>query len=160
MIKLTCLLKRKEGMTPAEFQAYWKDHHAPLIANGLCGSHVIRYEQNPRPLDDYRGDDDRSGYDGVTVQWFASMDEYNAHMTEEDSPQMFADIPKFLDADHLDFVLTEEPRVIIDGTVDWSVLACRPGRRRPVAVRCDGSCPVVIAEASTARPGSPTPPCP
>ena len=50
MIKLTCLLKRKEGMTPAEFQAYWKDHHAALIANTRCGSHVIRYEQNPRPL--------------------------------------------------------------------------------------------------------------
>jgi uncharacterized protein (TIGR02118 family) len=121
MIKLTCLLKRKEGMTPAEFQDYWKEHHAALIANTRCGSHVIRYEQNPRPLSDYRSDDDRSGYDGVTVQWFASMDEYNAHMNEVDSPQMFEDIPKFLDTDHLDFVLTEEPRVIIDGTVDWTV---------------------------------------
>jgi hypothetical protein len=38
-----------------------------------------------------------------------------------DSPQMFEDIPKFLDTDHLDFVLTEEPRVIIDGTVDWTL---------------------------------------
>jgi uncharacterized protein (TIGR02118 family) len=120
MIKLTCLLKRREGMTPAEFQAYWRDHHAPLIANGLCGTHVIRYEQNPRPLDSYRGDDDRSGYDGVTEQWFASMDEYNAHMNEADSPQMFADIPKFLDPEHLEFVLTEEPRIVIDGSVDWS----------------------------------------
>ena len=50
MIKLTCLLKRKEGMTPAEFQAYWRQNHGPLIAGGRCGSHVIRYEQNPRPL--------------------------------------------------------------------------------------------------------------
>ena len=86
MVKLTCLLKRREGMTPAEFQAYWTDHHGPLIVNGRCGSHVIRYEQNPRPLDDYRDVDDRSGYDGVTVQWFASMDEYHAHMNEVDSP--------------------------------------------------------------------------
>jgi uncharacterized protein (TIGR02118 family) len=120
MIKLTCLLKRREGMTPAEFQAYWKDNHAPLIANTKCGSHVIRYEQHPRPLSDYRDDNDRSGYDGVTLQWFASMDEYYAHMSEDDSPQMFEDIPKFLDPDHLDFVLTEEPRVIIDGSVDWA----------------------------------------
>ena len=120
MIKLTCLLKRREGMTPAEFQAYWKDNHAALIANTQIGSHVIRYEQNPRPLSDYRSDDDRSGYDGVTVQWFASMDEYNAHMNEVDSPKMFEDIPKFLDPDRLDFVLTEEPRVIIDGQVDWT----------------------------------------
>jgi len=74
MIKLTCLLKRREGMTPAEFQDYWKNNHGPLIASSRCGSHVMRYEQNPRPLGDYRGDDDRSGYDGVTVQWFADMD--------------------------------------------------------------------------------------
>ena len=53
---------------------------------------MIRYEQNPRPLDDYRDDDDRSGYDGVTVQWFASMDEYLAHVNEVDSPAMFEDI--------------------------------------------------------------------
>jgi hypothetical protein len=81
---------------------------------------VIRYEQHPRPLDDYRGDDDRSGYDGVTVQWFASMDEYYAHMNEDESPRMFEDLPTFLDLDHLDFVITEEPRVIIDGEVDWA----------------------------------------
>jgi hypothetical protein len=48
------------------------------------------------------------------------MDEYYAHMSEDDSPQMFEDIPKFLDPDRLDFVLTEEPRVIIDGQVDWT----------------------------------------
>ena len=120
MIKLTCLLKRKEGMTPAEFQEYWKNSHGPLIASSQCGSHVIRYEQNPRPLGDYRGDDDRSGYDGVTVQWFASMDDYYAHMSDVDSPAMFEDLPKFLDTDHLEFVLTEEPRVIMDGEVDWA----------------------------------------
>ncbi len=120
MIKLTCLLRRKEGMTPAEFQAYWKENHGPLIVNSKSGSHVIRYEQNPRPLDDYRSDDDRSGYDGCTVQWFASMDEYYAHMSEVDAPAMFEDLPKFLDTDSLEFVLTEEPRVVIDGEVDWT----------------------------------------
>lgn len=120
MVKLTCLLKRREGMTPAEFQEYWRDRHGPLIANSRCGTHVIRYEQNPRPLDDYRSDDDRSGYDGVTVQWFASMAEYHAHMGEDDFPAMLEDLPRFLDLDHLDFVITEEPRVVMDGTVDWN----------------------------------------
>ena len=119
MIKLTCLLKRKEGMTPAEFQEYWKMSHGPLIASSKCGSHVIRYEQNPRPLDDYRGDDDRSGYDGVTVQWFASMAEYHAHMGEDDFPAMMDDIATFLDVDHLEFVVTEKPLVVMDGEVHW-----------------------------------------
>jgi len=30
------------------------------------------------------------------------------------------DITKFLDTDRLEVVLTEEPRVVIDGEVDWS----------------------------------------
>ena len=41
-------------------------------------------------------------------------------MSDVDFPEMFEDLPNFLDPDHLDFVLTEEPRVIMDGTtVDW-----------------------------------------
>jgi len=120
MIKLTCLLKRKEGTTPAEFHAYWRDRHGPLIVNSSAAKYVIRYEQNPRPLSDYRDDDDRSGYDGVTEQWFESMDAYNAHMGEDDFPAMWEDITNFLDLGHLDMVLTEEPRVVIDGKVDWS----------------------------------------
>jgi uncharacterized protein (TIGR02118 family) len=119
MVKLTCLLKRKEGLTPAEFRAHWKNTHGPLIARSRSGSHVIRYEQHPRPLDDYRGDDDRSGYDGVTVQWFSSMDEYKAHMAEDDFPEVMADIANFLDLEHLDFVVTEQPWVVIDGEADW-----------------------------------------
>jgi len=115
MIRLTCLLRRKEGLTPAEFQDYWENHHGPLVANSKCGRYALRYEQHPRSLDDYRGDDDRSGYDGVTVQWFESMDAYRAHMKEDDFPAMFEDIGRFLDTDRLEFVLTEEPRVIVDG---------------------------------------------
>jgi len=120
MVKLTCLLKRKEGMTPAEFHAHWKNEHGPLIVRSRSGSHVTRYEQNPRPLDDYRGDDDRSGYDGVTVQWFPSMAEYHAHMAEDDFPEVMADLANFLDLDHLDFVVTEKPLVVIDGRIDWA----------------------------------------
>ena len=56
----------------------------------------------------------------MTVQWFESMDGYYAHMGENDFPAMMEDIAKFLDTDHLEVVLTEEPRVIIDGEVDWS----------------------------------------
>jgi uncharacterized protein (TIGR02118 family) len=118
MIRLTCLLRRKEGMSPAEFHEYWKNSHGPLVAGSKCGRYAIRYEQHPRPLDDYRSDDDRSGYDGVTVQWFESMDAYFAHMTEDDFPAILEDTARFLDTDRLEYVLTEEPRVIIEGEVN------------------------------------------
>jgi uncharacterized protein (TIGR02118 family) len=120
MVKLTCLLKRKEGLTPAEFRTHWVDVHGPLVANSKSGSHVVRYEQNPRPADDYRSDDDRSGYDGVTVQWFPSMAEYHAHMREDDFPSIMDDIATFLDVDHLELILTEQPLVVMDGEPDWS----------------------------------------
>jgi hypothetical protein len=73
---------------------------------------VVRYEQHPRPLSDYAGDDD-PGFDGVTVQWFESMEAYRAHMAEPDFPVMWEDIETFLDTDSLHFVLTEEPHVVM-----------------------------------------------
>jgi uncharacterized protein (TIGR02118 family) len=112
MVRLTCLLRRKAGLTPAEFHEHWRTVHGPLIAASRSGSHVVRYEQHPRPLSDYAGDDD-PGFDGVTVQWFETMEAYRAHMTEPDFPVMWQDIETFLDTDALHFVLTEEPHVVM-----------------------------------------------
>src|SRR6202035_581297 len=83
MVKLTCLIRRKEGMSPEEFHAYWRDRHGPLVLSTRSGSHVVRYEQHHRSLGDY-GPKDDGGYDGVTEQWFESMDEYNGHIAEQD----------------------------------------------------------------------------
>jgi uncharacterized protein (TIGR02118 family) len=114
MVRLTCLLRRKDGMTPVQFHAHWRDVHGPLIAASESGRHVVRYEQHPRPLDDYAGDDD-PGFDGVTVQWFESMDEYRAHLAEPDFGEIWADIERFLDTGRLHFVLTEHPRLVMGG---------------------------------------------
>jgi len=112
MVRLTCLLRRRPGITPDEFHEHWERIHGPLIAGSRSGSHVVRYEQHPRPLDDYPAEDD-DGYDGVTVQWFASMEEYRAHMNEADFSRIWADITRFLDVDRLQFVVTEHPRLVI-----------------------------------------------
>ena len=114
MVRLTCLLRRKAGTTPAEFHDHWENVHAPLVARLESGSHVVRYEQHPRPLESYTGEDD-PGFDGVTLQWFTSMDEYNAHTAEPDFAVMWQDIESFLDVDSLHFIVTEEPeRLIFD----------------------------------------------
>jgi uncharacterized protein (TIGR02118 family) len=116
MVRLTCLLRRKEGLSPAEFHTHWRDVHGRLIAASRSGSHVVRYEQHPRALEDYAGDDD-PGFDGVTVQWFESLDAYRAHMAEPDFPDIWVDIERFLDTERLHFILTEHPRVVIGD--DW-----------------------------------------
>ena len=114
MVRLTCLLRRKAGTTPQEFHDHWENVHATLIETLAAGSHVVRYEQHPRPIESYSGDND-PGFDGVTLQWFDSMDEYNAHMAEPDFAVMWADIESFLDVESLHFIVTEEPgRLIFD----------------------------------------------
>jgi hypothetical protein len=77
-----------------------------------CGSHVLRYEQHPRAMSEYTGKDD-GGFDGVTVQWFETMDDYTAHTTEPDFPDMWKDVESFLDTDRLHFILTEDPLLVI-----------------------------------------------
>lgn len=114
MVKLTCLVRRRAGMSPDEFHAYWRDRHGPLVLSTVHGGHVLRYEQHHRPLDDY-GPEDDGGYDGVTEQWFSSMDDYRASLGEADFPDVWADLANFLDVDRLAFVLTEEPVVLLDG---------------------------------------------
>ena len=112
MVRLTCLLRRKDGLTPAEFHAHWREVHGPLIAASSSGRHVLRYEQHPRPLEDYTSDDD-PGFDGVTVQWFEDMEAYRAHMREPDFGDIWADIERFLDTERLHFVVTEHPRLVM-----------------------------------------------
>jgi uncharacterized protein (TIGR02118 family) len=116
MVKLTCLVRRRPGMSPEEFHTYWREHHGPLVASTASGSHVVRYVQHHRSLDDYAGPDD-PGFDGVTEQWFTSMDEYRAHIAEPDFQTVWTDVESFLDVDRLFFVLTEDPVVVVSGAV-------------------------------------------
>lgn len=108
MIKLICLLRRKEGMTPEEFHRYWRERHGPLVMSTKSGQWVRRYEQNHRPLSEYRADDDRRGWDGVTIQWFDSMEDFHASLGEDDYALIDADTRRFLDVDALQLIFTED----------------------------------------------------
>jgi uncharacterized protein (TIGR02118 family) len=110
VIKLICFVRRKPGMTADEFHRYWREEHGPLVARTKMGSHVLRYEQNHV----VRLNDDGDGYDGVTVQWFESVEAFYASVAEPDYAEVAADMDKFLDTSRIEFVLTEEPDVIVD----------------------------------------------
>lgn len=113
MIKLVAMLKRKEGLTPEEFHRHWREVHGPLIRSTKSGSYVVRYEQNHRPLADY---DNRivSDYDGVTVQWFRSMEDFYASVAEPDYADISADVERFIDTASIVWLLTEDAEVIIE----------------------------------------------
>jgi uncharacterized protein (TIGR02118 family) len=115
MVVLTCLVRRKAGMSPEEFHRYWREHHGPLVAGTESGSYVVRYEQHHRALEDYTSQDD-GGFDGVAVQWFRSRADYEAHLRAPDFAQVWADIERFLDVDRLVYVLTDETAVVLDAS--------------------------------------------
>lgn len=116
MVRLTCLVRRKPGMTPAEFHRYWAEVHGPLVAATKSGSYALRYEQHHRPLSDYASDDE-PGYDGVTLQWFESKEAFLQSIREDDYRLIDEDMRNFLDLDAIQFVLTEEPVIVVDGDV-------------------------------------------
>jgi uncharacterized protein (TIGR02118 family) len=110
------MIKRKPGMDPAEFHDYWRQKHGPLVASTRSGQHAVRYEQNHRPLADY-GRPGTTDYDGVTEQWFVSLDDFYASLTEDDYRLIDEDMRKFIDVSSLAWLMTDEPDVIIDGPV-------------------------------------------
>jgi predicted membrane protein len=52
-------------------------------------------------------------WDGVTIQWFDSAQAFYDHMKEDDFPAMMEDTDKFLDMTKTQFVITEEPTIVI-----------------------------------------------
>jgi uncharacterized protein (TIGR02118 family) len=113
MIKLISMLKRKPGTTHQEFLDYWFDVHGPLIKANSAAKYVRRYEQHPAAWPAEGSRQPEPEFDGVTIQHFDSTEAFFAHMTEPDFPAVMADTAKFLDSSSLNFVLTEEPRIVI-----------------------------------------------
>ena len=119
MVRLTAVLKRNPALTREEFLAHWRDVHAAKILSvpGI-DRWLVRYEQHER-LDaavagvPWTGTE---GYDGVTLQWFRSLDDFYAMIGDPEYQRIVGpDERALLDLDGLVAVLTEETRVIADG---------------------------------------------
>jgi len=80
MIKLTFALVRRPEFTREAFQAYWFDHHAPLVASVRQALRIQRYVQMhslPSALSaDLKGSrGGPEGYDGVAQLWWDSFED-------------------------------------------------------------------------------------
>src|SRR5918994_5611752 len=79
MIRLTAMLRRNPALSPEEFQAHWRDvHAAKILSVPGARDRLVRYEQHPRlaaGAGTWTGTD---GFDGVTLQWFRSLDDFTA----------------------------------------------------------------------------------
>lgn len=125
MINAFTLLKRKPGLSVAEFQRYWRHEHADLIAR-LPGvkryvqSHVLgEYHQGKEPI-----------YDGIAELSVNNSQAFREISTSDAYAAVQADEERFLDRTAIALVLTDE-HVIRDGpVVDDSVKRIRLFNRR------------------------------
>lgn len=105
---LIAFVKRKEGLSREQFLDHWHHVHGPLIRDmpGL-GDRTVSYVQHPAH------ENDRSGFDGVAVQQFASWDDFLAMISGPAGETMRADEANFLDPSSIKVVFTGEPNVVI-----------------------------------------------
>lgn len=118
-MKLFAFVKRKEGMSREEFLDHWHHHHGPLIRDtpGL-GDQTLSYVQHPT------APEDRSGWDGVAVQEFASWDAFLEMLGGESGELMRADEANFLDPSSIKVVFTDHEVVVIG---DGAARSGQPG---------------------------------
>ena len=109
VIKLTFCLRRLDGMTREEFQTYWRETHAPLVASVADTLNIRRYVQQ-HTMDDAINDPIRASrggppaYDGVAELWWDSLESLAAPgQTEEgraagamllEDERRFIDLPR------------------------------------------------------------------
>ncbi|CAN5834106.1 hypothetical protein BH24ACT3_BH24ACT3_02370 [soil metagenome] len=119
MIQLVCLLTRNPALSPEEFQAHWRDVHGPLMRTPEIARHILRYEQHPRLPGRAGGPSD---HDGVAIQWFRSLEDFQAFLAEPAYAELIRpDEQRLLDLDAIEVLLTAEPRVVIGAHQSWSV---------------------------------------
>src|SRR4051812_3620078 len=82
MAKIVTLLKRRPGLSPAEFQLHWREAHGPLLAR-LPG--LRRYVQSHALLQGYAKGE--LLFDGIAELWF---DDAAAWQRARRSPELAA----------------------------------------------------------------------
>lgn len=106
MIKLTFALVRRPELSREQFQAYWFDHHAPLVASVREVLRIRRYVQSHSLPDDISEPIRASRgapppYDGVAQLWWDSLDDMAASAGDpaaaEAGRRLLEDERKFID---------------------------------------------------------------
>src|ERR1700691_1682742 len=107
MIKLVFTLRRQEGMTREDFQTYWREKHAPLVARHAEILHIRRYVQVPlcdtelnEALAGLRGSTARV-YDGAAELGWDSLEDIAAVFADETAlaaaQELLEDEQRFID---------------------------------------------------------------
>jgi uncharacterized protein (TIGR02118 family) len=106
MIKLAFCLHRLPQLSREEFQRYWHERHAPLVAKNRQALRIRRYVQlhaATTPFNDAirEGRGAPAGYDGVAELWWESLNDIQAATTTPEGQaaglELLEDERKFID---------------------------------------------------------------
>lgn len=92
-VKQIVMIKRKPGMSPAEFQDYWLNKHAPLVGHPTG---LLRYVQSHARLNGYR-DGREPTFDGIATMTYESVDAMKAARKAPGQDRVAEDAANFLD---------------------------------------------------------------
>jgi uncharacterized protein (TIGR02118 family) len=108
MVKLIYCISKKPDMTVEQFQAYWRDVHAP-IAGAIPG--LRRYVQCHVVPETY-GASNAPAYDGAAELWFDDLEAMRKAMRTPEVAAAFEDEKNFIDHSRVaSFVTVEKPVV-------------------------------------------------
>ncbi len=108
-LKLLCLLRRRPGLAPEAFHDHWRRRHGGLFRDTPeLRAPMYAYDQ------DHGLDLPGARWDGVTEQWFASLEEWTAGLgISARAALVIPDMQAFLDVDDLVAVVSGRPVVVI-----------------------------------------------
>jgi uncharacterized protein (TIGR02118 family) len=107
-VKGVFLVKRKPGLSVAEFQDYWRSKHAPLVPRT---PHLLRYVQCHVLSETYESDTPPA-YDGVAELWWPNLEKFQeSWASPELQVEQLNDARNFVGSGSTAF-LAEEFRVI------------------------------------------------
>ena len=120
MFKLIYCLRRKPNMSVEEFQQYWRDVHAPLVAERAELLGIKRYIQAHSTMPDLipvfqqRNGGSAEPYDGVAEIWFDSLDALGSEdpAVQQAAADLLADEGNFIDLAQSPLWIAQENVVI------------------------------------------------
>lgn len=121
MIKLTFCLRRRPDLTREEFQRYWRETHAPLVAERAETLGALRYVQCHTIDADglHAALQQRNGgspdpFDGVAELWFESLDAFVTDRPDAATAaaELLADERTFIDLPTSPMWLGEEHEIV------------------------------------------------
>ena len=113
MVKLTFALRRAPHLSREEFQRYWREQHAPLVAKNKDALEIRRYVQL-HTLETEHNDTLRASrgapeaYDGVAEIWLDSLDWPQTEAAAAAGLELLEDERRFIDLANSPIFVGEE----------------------------------------------------